>query len=90
MPASSSLKLLAHASTTLQWQLFFQVGERLLAASNTREQAEILVKSFEDIAKAKVSLWLVKPAYPLPGDTSYAQKNPDKDSLAGKALQSTE
>lgn len=86
MPDSLILKKLAHESASLQWQYFFSVGERLLAATNTAEQHKILVESFTQIANAKVTLWLVKPAYPLPGDSSLAIKNPDKDGLAGKAI----
>ena len=86
MPASPDLKILALESASLQWQHFFSVGEKLLSASNTQEQHQILVESFTELAKAKVTVWLVKPAYPLPGDSSLAIKNPEKDSLAGKAL----
>ncbi len=86
MPASSSLKLLAHSSASLQWQLFFKVGERLLSAANMLEQYNTLIESFTEISKAETSLWLVKPAYPLPGDNSLSIKNPEKDSLAGRSL----
>ncbi|MGA9399206.1 MAG: GAF domain-containing protein, partial [Anaerolineaceae bacterium] len=86
MPASPDLRTLARDSASLQWQHFFSVGEKLLSASNTQEQHEILVESFTELAKAKVTIWLVKPAYPLPGDNSLVIKNPEKDSLAGKAL----
>jgi sigma-B regulation protein RsbU (phosphoserine phosphatase) len=85
MPASSSLKLLAHSSAAHQWQLFFKAGEQLLSATSMLEQHNILVESFKEIANAEVSLWLLKPAYPLPGDTSFIVKNPDKDSLAYRA-----
>jgi sigma-B regulation protein RsbU (phosphoserine phosphatase) len=88
MPASSSLKLLAHSSASLQWQLFFRAGEQLLSATSMLEQHTILVESFKEIARADVDLWLLKPAYPLPGDTTLIVKNPEKDSLAYRAVQS--
>jgi sigma-B regulation protein RsbU (phosphoserine phosphatase) len=87
MPASSSLKLLAHSSASLQWQLFFKAGEELLSAASMREQHDILVSSFKEIAKADVDLWLLKPSYPLPGDTSVIIKDLEKDSLAYRAQQ---
>jgi sigma-B regulation protein RsbU (phosphoserine phosphatase) len=88
MPASASLKLLAHSSASLQWQLFFKAGEQLLSAASMLEQHAILVESYKEIARAEVSLWLLKPAYPLPGDTTLAVKNLEKDSLAYRAEQS--
>jgi sigma-B regulation protein RsbU (phosphoserine phosphatase) len=88
MPASSSLKLLAHSSASLQWQLFFKAGEQLLSATSMLEQHAILVESYKEIARAEVELWLLKPAYPLPGDTSFIVKNPEKDSLAYRAAHS--
>lgn len=59
----------------------------MLSASSMLEQHTILVESFTEISNAAVSLWLVKPAYPLPGDTSLNIKNPEKDSLVYRALQ---
>ncbi len=67
--------------------MFFKAGEQLLSATNMLEQHNILVASFTEISNSEVSLWLVKPAYPLPGDTSLTIKNPEKDSLVQRALQ---
>ncbi len=64
MPASSSLKLLAHSSASLQWQLFFKAGEQLLSATSMLEQHTILVESYKEIARADVDLWLLNPPIP--------------------------
>jgi len=51
------------------WRYFAELGEELLKAGTTSAQTSIIISAIENHVPCKVSIGLVDPAYPLPGES---------------------
>ncbi len=54
------------------WKQFLLFGEKLLNAASVTDQCEWIRTAVREAARADSHIWLARPYYPLPGDTTEA------------------
>jgi serine phosphatase RsbU (regulator of sigma subunit)/putative methionine-R-sulfoxide reductase with GAF domain len=70
-----------HGPGLNSWRHFLQLGEDLLQTRSTSSQILIIKKAIESHVRSKVTIQLVSPAYPLPGENANSVINLSREKV---------